>query len=111
MATKSYSFSKFAEKFGTPNVADCKEFKTLCFIDENGNETWVNPGRTGLDLVDFDDSVKNITKSIVENYEDLQILEGNKETQPGVYDGDVVYTLVDATDGERTATFYEIKLK
>lgn len=91
MATKSYTFSAFCANFGEPEVRKYNTnggFISLVCVDEEGNETFVSPGRTGCSVV-FD-TVDHTTEQIEASYKNLDVLVGESVTT-----GETVYTLVD----------------
>jgi len=100
----------FCQTYGAPKV---REYKTLGFTallckDEDGEETFISPPKSGnaLTLVDFSKSPAEIAAALARNAENLVVLQSNKES-----DGSPYYTLVDkenyTADGFIKPDYYE----
>lgn len=94
---KRLSFVNFCSSFGAPEVRDYQTlgFKALVCVNDEGQETFINPPKSGdaLTLVDFSKSQQAIAKALEKNYQDLTVLVGSKES-----DGTPCYTLVDTLE-------------
>lgn len=100
----------FCQTYGAPKV---REYKTLGFTallckDEDGEETFISPPKSGnaLTLVDFSKSPAEIAAALARNAENLVVLQSYKES-----DGSPCYTLIDkenyATNGFIKPDYYE----
>jgi len=100
----------FCQTYGAPKV---REYKTLGLTallckDEDGEETFISPPKSGnaLTLVDFSKSPAEIAAALARNAENLVVLQSNKES-----DGSPYYTLVDkenyTADGFIKPDYYE----
>lgn len=100
----------FCQTYGAPKV---REYKTLGFTallckDEDGEETFISPPKSGnaLTLVDFSKSPAEIAAALARNAENLVVLQSNKES-----DGSPYNTLVDkenyTADGFIKPDYYE----
>ena len=91
---KNMSLIGFCRNYGAPKVREYKSlgFTALLCVDADGEETFINPPKSGdaLKSVDFSKSPSEIAKALAENAENLEVLFGNKES-----DGSPCYTLVD----------------
>ncbi len=109
-AVRKVPFATFCQAYGKPIV---REYKTLGFTallckDEDGEETFISPPKSGnaLTLVDFSKSPAEIAAALARNAENLVVLQSNKES-----DGSPYYTLVDkenyTADGFIKPDYYE----
>lgn len=89
---KTFSLRAFIKAYGTPQFRQYPDHVACVLIDEDGEETFLNPGRTGCSVTTSSPSA--MKADMLKKVADLRVLEGTSEA------GNTVYTLVDKVDFE-----------
>lgn len=104
------TFLSFVKSYGMstePQAVACDQGTRLglTYQDGSGNQVWLNQSKTNatkhtLTLVDFtmaptEENRLKFLQQFSQNLEKLSVVVSHKETAPGIYDGEEVYTLVD----------------